>query len=111
MKHRKPRKDGRYIINVSFLPTETSLITWADGHGNFSNYVKKLIEQDMKKDTMQGETLQTLLGDMLGKEVLKNIFQNTADSNEVKEEVAVAEESPKANKSKALNIMKNLNKK
>lgn len=50
MKSRKPRKDGRYSINLSFTPEEVNLIDYVDSKGNFSSYVKRLIKQDMEKE-------------------------------------------------------------
>lgn len=69
MKSRKPRKDGRYSINLSFTPEEVNLIDYVDSKGNFSSYIKRLIKQDMEKEKsnnpLQGltpEILQLLQG-------------------------------------------------
>lgn len=108
MKNRKPRKDGRYSINVSFTATETSLIAWADRQGNFSNYVKRLIKEDMEKGCSNKDALQSILLNIIGEEGLKNIFQNQTDASEL---AVTTEEPPKVNKSKIKNIMKKKEKK
>lgn len=103
MKNRKPRKDGRYNINISFTSNETSLISWADKHGNFSNYIKKLIEADMKKSGTSDDSIQGLLLKLINEQGLKNIFQNVDALKE--SAISIEEEKPKANKSKIMNIM------
>lgn len=108
MKNRKPRKDGRYSINVSFTATETSLIAWADRQGNFSSYVKRLIKEDMDKHGASSNALQSVILNLLGEEGLKNIFQNSTNISELAVE---KEEPPKVNKSKIKNIMKKKEKK
>lgn len=49
MKRRKPRKDGKYIINVSFCEHELDLLEYADAQGSFTSYVKRLIREDKNK--------------------------------------------------------------
>lgn len=116
MKNRKPRSDGSYIVNVSFTENQVSLLSWADRHGNFSNYVKGLIEADMNKknlgETVPSEMLLKMMFNMIGQQGnLKDMFnQYTAN-----EEVAIGleeekqppqkEEKPKVNKSALNKIM------
>lgn len=107
MKNRKPRKDGRYTVNVSFTASELSLLSWADRHGNFSQYVKKLIEQDMNKTDESKDLVQSLLLNMINEGQLKNIFQTSTP--QATEEVAIGkveEQPPKVDKMKIMNIMK-----
>lgn len=101
MKNRKPREDGRYIVNVSFTTKETSLLAWADRQGNFSTYVKKLIEQDMKKESTQDSEFIQMLMNYMGKDKLKDIFQNEA----MKEVTVEQDKTPTVNKSKIKNIL------
>lgn len=61
MKERKPRKNGIYSINVSFCENEAHLLNYADTHGSFTSYVKRLIREDMEKINTTS-TLETLLG-------------------------------------------------
>lgn len=61
MKDRKPRKNGIYSINVSFCENEAHLLDYADRHGSFTSYVKRLIREDMEKIN-NPSTFQTLLG-------------------------------------------------
>ena len=99
MKNRKPRKDGRYSVNVSFTATETHLLAWADKQGNFSAYVKRLIKEDMDKQGLNTNPLQSVLLNLLNQDSLKDIIQNNVN---LKEQI---EEPPKVNKSKINKIM------
>lgn len=116
MKNRKPKADGRYVVNVSFTANETSLLSWADGHGNFSNYIKKLIAEDMKKGGVSAEPvgftnemLQTMFLKMLGQQAPANKMPNINPADEVA--VGMVEEEPqeepkqRANKSALGKIM------
>lgn len=114
MKNRKPKADGRYVVNVSFTSKEISLLSWADKHGNFSNYVKKLIEADMNKGTLSSgvpngitnEMLQKMLMNMLGENGLKDVFQKSnSDEVAIDEEKETAQQKPKLNKSAIKGIM------
>lgn len=68
MKQRKPRKDGRYSINLSFTEQETDLIEHVDKRGNFSSYVKYLIRKDMEGSGANAlDLIQGLLKDNLQK--------------------------------------------
>lgn len=49
MKRRKPRKDGKYILNVSFCEHELDLLEYADLQGSFTSYVKRLIREDKNR--------------------------------------------------------------
>lgn len=49
-KERVPLKSGRYVVNVSFKADEKDLLDYADSNGSFSDYVKRLIVEDMKKE-------------------------------------------------------------
>lgn len=60
MKHRKPRKDGAYIVNVAFTTKEVHLLDYADKQGSFTSYVKRLIAEDMEKKNMYS-ALESLL--------------------------------------------------
>lgn len=112
MKNRKPKADGRYVVNVSFTAQETSLLSWADSHGNFSNYVKRLIEADMNKRGMANEIpndlLQKMMLNMVEQGMLKGTFQKDANA-EVStgfEKEEQPQKKPKLNKSAIGNIMK-----
>ena len=59
-KKRKPRKDGIYIVNVSFKEEELNLLEFADAHGSFTSYVKRLILED-KKRTEDKNAIELLL--------------------------------------------------
>lgn len=110
MKNRKPRKDGRYSVNISFTATETSLLSWADRNGNFSAYVKRLIKEDMERSGASTNPLQSVLLNLLSQEGLKDILQNNGNAEGfVSHEEP--EEPPKVNKSKIKNIMKKKEKK
>lgn len=121
MKNRKPKADGRYIVNVSFTANETSLLSWADSHGNFSNYVKKLIQADMNKKEMTenipAELIQRMMLNMMAQGSMKAINKNDEISvdasvdvenkeNEKNEEQPQKTEKKKLNKSAIGNIMK-----
>ena len=115
MKNRKPKADGRYVVNVSFTANETSLLSWADSHGNFSNYVKKLIQEDMNKremtQTIPTELIQRMMLNMMNQGVMKDNFQKSEDVAEVsvdeeREEQPQKTEKKKLNKSAIGNIMK-----
>ena len=68
MKKRKPRKDGRYSINLSFTEQETDLIAHVDERGNFSAYVKYLIRKDMEGSGANAlDLIQGLLKDNIQK--------------------------------------------
>lgn len=71
IKKRKPKSDGRIVVNVSFTEAEYQLLNYADEHGNFSQYVKRLIYEDFKTSqkevtgiTVAPELLQTLFAMM-----------------------------------------------
>ena len=90
MKNRKPRTDGSYVVNVSFKPNETSLLAYADTKGNFSQYVKQLIHEDMnKKQEPQSLQLDGLMAKLLFEKLigngdyLKDILQNMPKEEEV----------------------------
>jgi hypothetical protein len=114
MKTRKPRKDGRYIINVSFMDNELDLIEWADSQGSFSNYVKQLIREDMAGRRGQTPAIQQVNTNPTGLDVealIKLIqSQQGAGANET---VVTAEPveppKPKANKMKIQGIMSKRN--
>lgn len=61
MKRRKPRKDGKYIVNVSFCEHELDLLEYADTQGSFTSYVKRLIREDKNKSNST-TALEMLLG-------------------------------------------------
>lgn len=114
MKNRKPKADGRYVVNVSFTANETSLLAWADKHGNFSTYIKKLIEADMSKtgitNGIPAEMFQAMMMNIMGQSNLKDIIQNKG-VNEISATVESPEspqedKKPKLNKSAIGNIMK-----
>lgn len=115
MKNRKPKADGRYVVNVSFTANETSLLSWADKHGNFSTYVKKLIEADMNNQEMTkaipADMFQNMLLKMMGSSNLNNVFQNnigaevSVELENEKEQEPQKEEKKKLNKSAIGSIM------
>lgn len=115
MKNRKPKADGRYVVNVSFTANETTLLSWADSHGNFSNYVKRLIQEDMNKKNMpqniSNELIQRMMLNMMNQGTMKDNFQNVeiaaeVDSVDGEEEQPQKTEKKKLNKSAIGNIMK-----
>lgn len=119
MKNRKPKADGRYIVNVSFTANETSLLSWADSHGNFSNYVKKLIQADMNKKEMTenipAELIQRMMLNMMAQGSMNTINKNdeisvdaSVDVEDEEREVQPPQktEKKKLNKSAIGNIMK-----
>ena len=114
MKIRKPRKDGRYIINVSFMDNELDLIEWADSQGSFSNYVKQLIRDDMAGRRPQPTAMSQLNTNPTGLDIealIKLIqSQQGAGANET---VVTAEPveppKPKANKMKIQGIRRKRN--
>lgn len=113
MKSRKPRKDGRYSLNVSFTANELELIEWADKHGNFSAYVKDLIKQDMKKADAGTTEVERLLLKVLGMSNLKDNFQKLAQQETTVSKVEVEEAEDDGPKYKAdagniKNLMKGL---
>lgn len=61
MKRRKPRKDGKYIVNVSFCEHELDLLEYADTQGSFTSYIKRLIRED-KSRSNSTTALEMLLG-------------------------------------------------
>lgn len=64
IKKRKPKDDGRIVINVSFTENEYDLINHVDMRGNFSQYVKRLILNDMNNQNIpqaNGDTVGLLL--------------------------------------------------
>lgn len=61
MKRRKPRKDGKYIVNVSFCEHDLDLLEYADSQGSFTSYVKRLIREDKNKSNST-TALEMLLG-------------------------------------------------
>lgn len=61
MKRRKPRKDGKYIVNVSFCEHELDLLEYADTQGSFTSYIKRLIRED-KNRSNSTTALEMLLG-------------------------------------------------
>lgn len=61
MKRRKPRKDGKYIVNVSFCEHELDLLEYADTQGSFTSYIKRLIREDKNKSNST-TALEMLLG-------------------------------------------------
>lgn len=61
MKRRKPRKDGKYIVNVSFGEHELDLLEYADTQGSFTSYIKRLIRED-KNRSNSTTALEMLLG-------------------------------------------------
>ena len=85
MKNRKPRKDGRYMVNVTFSPNEEDmkLLKHADSQGSFTSYVKRLIRDDMNKNG-SNSLLEHLLGNP---EMLKGLLQ-------ANEEIGVTTEEP-----------------
>lgn len=115
MNNRKPRKDGGYIVPVSFKSTETSLLAYADTKGNFSQYVKQLIYNDMnKKSESNTPQMSELMMQMLMKQFidggmnLKDVFQ----INDAKAETSITAveekkkpEEKKADKNAILNVM------
>lgn len=76
IKDRKPKKDGRVVINVSFTENEYDLINHVDKKGNFSQYVKRLILNDMTgqgKSSSNGDLMAILLQALQNnQQVLKN---------------------------------------
>ena len=109
MKSRKPRKDGRYSLNVSFTANELELIEWADKHWNFSAYVKDLIKQDMKKADAGTTEVERLLLKVLGMSNLKDNFQNLAQQETTVSKVE-EDDGPKykADAGNIKNLMKGL---
>lgn len=61
MKRRKARKDGKYIVNVSFCEYELDLLEYADTQGSFTSYIKRLIRED-KSRSNSTTALEMLLG-------------------------------------------------
>ena len=61
MKRRKPRKDGKYIVNVSFCEHELDLLEYADTQGSFTSNIKRLIRED-KNRSNSTTALEMLLG-------------------------------------------------
>lgn len=72
MKRRKPRKDGKYIVNVSFCEHELDLLEYADTQGSFTSYVKRLIKEDKNKSNST-TVLEMLLGN---NELIKALTAN-----------------------------------
>ena len=107
MKNRKPKADGRYVVNVSFTANETNLLEWADSHGNFSSYVKNLIEADMKKGEIPADALQVMLLNMMGSTNLKDILQKQKAEETVAdiEQGQEKPQKPKVNKKAIMGIM------
>ena len=80
-KERVPLKSGRYVVNVSFKENQKEILDYADSKGSFSEYVKRLIIEDMERNNNPSESL-----DMT--ETMKQLFnnmllqmQNTVDKN------------------------------
>lgn len=99
IKKRKPKDDGRIVINVSFTESEYDLINHVDKCGNFSQYVKRLILNDMNK-----QSTTQINGDTLG--LLLQMIQNgqvSAPAPEPKEP-----EQPKADITKVTGVLKGL---
>lgn len=115
MNNRKPRKDGSYVVPVSFRSDETSLLAYADTKGNFSQYIKRLIYEDMNKKPMSQEPQMTeLMMQMLIKQFLngdmnlKDVIQKSGANAEISTDVVEEKEKPKekkADKNAILNIM------
>lgn len=114
MNNRKPRKDGSYVVPVSFKSNETSLLAYADTKGNFSQYIKRLIHEDMnKKSESHSPQMTDLMMQMFMKQLLegglnlKDMLQNNGAKAEISTDV-VKEEKPKektADKNAIFNIM------
>lgn len=96
-KNRKPRKDGGYIINVSFTDKELNLIEYVDSKGNFSSYVKLLIRKDM-----EGATVNNNID--LAK-AMQQLLKMAGDKTELKEEKSKEEKKQKVNKLAINNII------
>lgn len=79
MKNRKPRKDGRYMVNVTFCSNEEDLrlLEYADSQGSFTSYVKRLIKDDMNKKG-SNSMLEMLLGNP---EMLKGLLQTNGETS------------------------------
>lgn len=113
MKNRKPRADGGYVINVSFTANETSLVSWADMHGNFSSYVKQLIKADMEKKDSPTSVVEALLLKVLQDNGLKVVADEKIKAESVVDKADQEPQEkpkPKVNKSKILGLMKTDNK-
>lgn len=102
MKNRKKRKDGTYLVGVSFTEADKNLLDHADNYGNFSAYVKNLIKEDMNRNKKEMTTatetdMIKMFMDFIGKAQTSVQTQNV----EVKEP-----EKPKLNKSAINNLIK-----
>lgn len=92
MKRRKPRKDGKYIVNVSFCEHELDLLEYADVQGSFTSYVKRLIREDKNKSN-NTTALELLLNN---NDLIKALTENKKTSIHVdKEEIKEKEEVDK----------------
>lgn len=93
MKARKPRKDGVYVVNVTFTANDLHLLGHADRQGSFTSYVKKLIAEDLEKKSTSS-VIESLLGNNDLIKALIGLKQQelSVDLNEaVKEEEQVDE--------------------
>ena len=98
MKNSKPRKDGGYIINVSFTDKELDLIEYVDSKGNFSNYVKLLIRKDMEGATANNSNIDLA-------KAMQQLLKMAGEQTEQKEEKPKEEKKQKVNKLAINNIL------
>lgn len=105
MKPRKKRKDGTYLVGVSFTEADRNLLDHADRYGNFSVYIKNLIKEDMNKNqnrreepTATDSEMFKMFMNMIGSNQLKDIVQKNQEVSIDAVEPKKAEK-PKLNKS------------
>lgn len=98
IKDRKAKKDGRIVINVSFTEHEYDLINHVDKKGNFSQYIKRLILNDM---TGQGQSLNNT-------DLMTMLLQSLQGSQQILNDQAIKKEEVKANGQKVKGIMSSL---
>lgn len=119
VKDRKPKSDGRIVVNVSFTESEYNLLNHADEHGNFSQYVKKLISADIQKQEQQQaqqqpDAMALLMGLIQSGQIQMNpgMFQQQAQQvQQLPAQQPKEDEEPlKADKSKVTGVLTGLKK-
>lgn len=109
MKPRKKRKDGTYLVGVSFTEADRNLLDHADMYGNFSVYIKNLIKEDMNKNKKEATAAESemvkMFMNMIGSNQLKDIIQKNQEASVDVSEPKEAEK-PKLNKSAIGNLIK-----
>ena len=122
LKDRKPKSDGRIVVNVSFTESEYKILNHADEHGNFSQYVKRLILADMQKQeqvqqqAQQPDAMALLMGLIQSGQLQMNPGMFQPQFQQIQQQLTPEppqEEQPKlkADKSKVGGVLKSLNKK